>query len=93
MKYQKCHPLDLIISDLNKGTQTKFQIRNFCAHFAFLSTLEPKNNEEALKHSEWVVNMQDELNEFERNKVWHLERKPKHKKVIVLKWVFRNKLD
>ena len=37
--------------------------------------------------------MQDELNEFERNKVWHLEPKPKHKKVIGLKWVFRNKLD
>ena len=37
--------------------------------------------------------MQDELNQFERNKVWHLESKPKNKKVIGLKWVFRNKLD
>ena len=68
-------------------------MRNFCAHFVFLSTLEPKNYEEALKDSDWVVAIQDELNEFERNKVWHLEPKPKHKKVIGLKWVFRNKLD
>ena len=38
-KYKKCHPLDSIISDLNKGTQTRSQMRNFCARFAFLSTL------------------------------------------------------
>ena len=37
--------------------------------------------------------IQDELNEFERHNVWHLEPKPKHKKVIGLKWVFWNKLD
>ena len=37
--------------------------------------------------------MQEELNEFERNKVWHLEQNPKHKRVIGLNWVFRNKLD
>ena len=92
-KYQKYHPLNLIVNDLNKGTQTRSQMRNFCTHFAFLSSLVPKNHEEALKDSEWVVAMQEELNEFERNKVWHLEPKPKHKKVIGLKWVFRNKLD
>ena len=33
------------------------------------------------------------MNEFERNKVWHLEPKPEQQKVIGLKWVFRNKLD
>ena len=67
-RYKKCHPLDLIVGDLNKGTQTTSQMRNFCAHFTFLSTLETKNHE-ALKDSEWIVAMQDELNEFERNKV------------------------
>ena len=61
-------------------------MRNFCTHFAFLSTLEAKNHKEALKDSEWVISMQDELNEFERNKIWDLEPKPKHKKVIGLKW-------
>ena len=58
----------MIISDLKKGIQTRSQMRNFCVHFAFLLTLEPKNHEEALKDFEWVVAMQDELNEFERNK-------------------------
>ena len=54
-EHQKFHPFDLIISNLNKGTQTRFQMRNLCAHFAFLTTLEPENQEEALKDSEWVV--------------------------------------
>ena len=56
-KHQKSHPLDLIISDLNKGIQNRSQMRNFCAHFAFLSTLEPNNHEEALKDSKWVFAM------------------------------------
>ena len=92
-KHQNSHPLDLMISDLNKGIQTRSQMRNVCAHFAFLSTLEPKNHEEALKDSEWFDAMQEELNEFERNKAWHMEPKPKYKKVIGLKWVFGNNFD
>jgi len=37
--------------------------------------------------------MQEELHQFERNKVWHLVLKPKDKTIIGTKWVFRNKLD
>ncbi|CAM8917132.1 unnamed protein product [Rhodiola kirilowii] len=37
--------------------------------------------------------MQEELNQFERNKVWHLVHRPEDKNVIGTKWVFRNKLD
>ena len=92
-KHQSSHPLDLIMSNMEKGTQTRSQMRNFCAFQAFLSMLEPKNHEEALEDTDWVIAMQDELNEFERNKVWHLEPKSKNQKVIGLKWVFRNKLD
>jgi len=92
-KHQKSHPTELIISDIHKGTQTRSQLRNFCAFQAFLSTMEPKNHEEALKDADWINAMQEELNEFERNKVWHLEPIPKSKRVIGLKWVFRNKLD
>ena len=92
-KYKDSHPVDLIISDLQKGTQTRSQLRNFCAFFSFLSTMEPKNHTEALQDADWINAMQAELNEFERNKVWHLVPKPEHQKVIGLKWVFRNKLD
>ena len=37
--------------------------------------------------------MQEELNQFERNKVWKLVPCPSNKTVIGSKWVFRNKLD
>ena len=37
--------------------------------------------------------MQEELNQFERNKVWKLVPKHKNQTVIGTKWVFRNKMD
>ncbi|CAH1413683.1 unnamed protein product [Lactuca virosa] len=47
----------------------------------------------ALDHTDWVQAMQDELHEFERNRVWRLIPTPKDASVVGLKWVFRNKLD
>ena len=57
MKTSKSHALDEIISDLNKGIQTRSQMRNFCANSAFLSILGPKNNDNALRDSEWFAAM------------------------------------
>ncbi|KAK6162210.1 hypothetical protein DH2020_002051 [Rehmannia glutinosa] len=37
--------------------------------------------------------MQEELNQFERNKVWELVQRPNHQNVIGTKWVFRNKMN
>ena len=37
--------------------------------------------------------MQDELNQFEKNKVWHLGPRPSDRSIIGTRWVFRNKLD
>ena len=37
--------------------------------------------------------MQEELNQFERNKVWKLVPKPKNRTVVGTRWVFRNKMD
>ena len=37
--------------------------------------------------------MQEELNQFERNKVQTLVSRPKHHPIISAKWVFRNKMD
>ena len=37
--------------------------------------------------------MQEELNEFERNKVWQLVPRPRNRSVVGTKWVFRNKTD
>ena len=37
--------------------------------------------------------MQEELNQFERNKVWELVPRPSDKHIIGTIWVFKNKLD
>ena len=37
--------------------------------------------------------MQEELEEFERNKVWRLVPRPSNKTIIGTRWVYRNKLD
>ncbi|KAK8934099.1 Methylthioribose kinase [Platanthera zijinensis] len=39
------------------------------------------------------IAMQEELHQFERNKVWELVPKPKDHPIVGTKWVFRNKLD
>ena len=40
-----------------------------------------------------MIAMQEELNQFERNKVWDLVEKPLNHPIIGTKWIFRNKLD
>jgi len=48
---------------------------------------------DALCDSNWVVAMQDELNQLTRNDVWSLVPKTDAMNVIGTKWVFRNKMD
>ena len=55
--------------------------------------MEPKKVEEALQDPDWVISLQEELNQFERQKVWKLVPRPKDKSVIPVRWVYRNKLD
>jgi len=55
--------------------------------------MEPKNVYEALTDFDWIVAMQDELHQFERNQVWHLVPKLKDRIIIGTNWVFQNKLD
>jgi hypothetical protein len=48
--------------------------------------------EDALKDPDWVMAMQEELNNFTRNEVWSLVERPKQN-VMGTKWVFRDKED
>ena len=54
---------------------------------------EPKKIDEALLDPDWIVAIQEELVQFERNKVWELVPAPKDRAIIKTKWVFRNKMD
>ncbi|GKC08167.1 retrovirus-related pol polyprotein from transposon TNT 1-94 [Tanacetum coccineum] len=64
-----------------------------CLFADFLFEIEPKKVSEELKHPGWVDAMQEELNQFYRNKVWNLVPLPYGKIAIGSKWVFRNKKD
>ena len=55
--------------------------------------IELKKIEEALHDPNWMNSMQEELTQFERNKVWKLVPKLEGKSVIGTRWVFRNNLD
>ena len=72
---------------------TRSSLRNVCNNFAFLSQVEPKSFVEAENDESWILAMQEELNQFERNKVWTLVPKPENCSIIGTKWVFRNKMD
>jgi len=55
--------------------------------------IEPATIDEALSDDGWILAMQEELNQFQRNDVWDLVPKPQQKNIIGTKWVFRNKLN
>ena len=89
---QRNHPVDQILGDINKGVTTRSRLVNFCEHYSFVSSIEPFRVEEALLDPDWVLAMQEELNNFKRNEVWTLVPCPKQN-VVGTKWVFRNKQD
>ncbi|XP_071726858.1 uncharacterized protein [Rutidosis leptorrhynchoides] len=68
-------------------------IANYCLYTSFLSLIEPKKIDEALKDDDWVEAMTEELMEFERNEVWTLAPRPAGKTAIETRWVYMNKVD
>nr|XP_016460584.1 PREDICTED: uncharacterized protein LOC107784042 [Nicotiana tabacum] len=66
-KHKSSHPLQNVISPLDLRIQTRSKSRNSLAFSVFLSQIEPKNIKEALKDTDWITAMQDELHQFERN--------------------------
>ncbi|GJX62072.1 retrovirus-related pol polyprotein from transposon TNT 1-94 [Tanacetum coccineum] len=87
-----------IIGDPSKGMLTRSMAAKLtaalvseCLFADFLSEIEPKRISEALKHPGWIDSMQEELNQFYRNKVWTLLPLSYGKIAIGSKWVFRNK--
>jgi hypothetical protein len=84
------HPVDQILGDISKGVTTRSRLANFYEHYSFVSSIEPFRVEEALQDPDWVLAIQEELNNFKRNEVWSLVPRPKQN-VVGTKWVFRNK--
>jgi transposase InsO family protein len=66
---QRDHPVNSILGDIHKGVTTRSQVAHFCEHYSFVSSIEPYRVEEALRDLDWVMAMQEELNNFTRNEV------------------------
>nr|XP_016473308.1 PREDICTED: uncharacterized protein LOC107795226 [Nicotiana tabacum] len=83
-------------AELRSGTHSSIDANNKSHSEKLLSShneIQPKNIKEALKDADWITAIQDELYQFERNRVWHLVPRPSDRTVIGTGWVFKNKLD
>ena len=78
-KFKTAYPQDLIIGDTTQGLTTRSKLKSI-VNLAFISQIEPKNID-ALCDEFWIL-AQEELNQFERNKVWTLVPTPKHHHII-----------
>ncbi|GLJ38457.1 hypothetical protein SUGI_0783140 [Cryptomeria japonica] len=84
------HNLEHIIGDKDVGVLTRRRIReNSC----MISTIEPRTAKEAFGDDHWVKDMEEELDQIEKNNTWTLVTRLVNKNVIGTKWVFRNKLN
>jgi hypothetical protein len=89
---QRDHLVNSILGDIHKGVTTRSRVAHFCEHYSFVSSIEPYRVEDVLRDPDWVLAMQEELNNFTRNEVWHLVPRP-NQNVVGTKWVFHNKKD
>ncbi|GJT71156.1 putative ribonuclease H-like domain-containing protein, partial [Tanacetum coccineum] len=101
------HPRALILGDPNSAVQTRSKVNTSSGAHAFVSYVQKqkRTNHKDFHHclfacflsqqedESWVDAMQEELLQFEIQKVWVLVDLPFGKKVIGTKWVYQNKKD
>nr|GEV06762.1 integrase, catalytic region, zinc finger, CCHC-type, peptidase aspartic, catalytic [Tanacetum cinerariifolium] len=89
---QKCHnktPYELLMIE----TPTYLIFMSLVLFAIPLLTVKIWSYKEALTEFCWIEAMQEELNEFERLKVWELVPRPDCVMIITLKWIYKVKLD
>ncbi|GKE12105.1 putative ribonuclease H-like domain-containing protein [Tanacetum coccineum] len=82
-----------MMSYINKQRRTNHKDYQNYLFAYFLSQKEPKKVIQALEDPNWIEAMQEELLQFQLQKVWTLVDLPNGKRAIGTKWVFRNKKD
>ena len=77
----------MIFGNKEDPIRTRSFLRNTEASmFGVVSLVEPKTIDEALADNDWIIAMEEELNQFTRNDVWDLVQKPKGFNIIGTKW-------
>jgi hypothetical protein len=66
---QQDHPMNSILGDIHKGVTTRSHVAHFCEHYSFVSSIGPYRVEDASRDLDWVLAMQEELNNFTRIEV------------------------
>ncbi|GJY10008.1 putative ribonuclease H-like domain-containing protein, partial [Tanacetum coccineum] len=82
-----------MVCHINKQRRINHKDYQNCLFACFLSQIEPKKVIQALEDPSWIEAMQEELLQFQLQKVWTLVNLPNGKRAIGTKWVFRNKKD
>ncbi|GKE49716.1 retrovirus-related pol polyprotein from transposon TNT 1-94 [Tanacetum coccineum] len=95
-QWTKDHPLEQVIGEPSRPVLTRNQLKSdgdMCMYALTVSTIEPKNVNEAMTDPAWIESIQEELLQFKRLDVWVLVPLPDHVKPLTLKWLFKNKHD
>jgi len=81
-KYKSSHPEDQIIGNKESPRRTRSYFRREESMIGLLSVIEHTTIDEALSNDGWILAMQEELNQFQRNDVCDLEPKLQQKNII-----------
>jgi hypothetical protein len=90
---QKAYPPQQIICNLNERVTCSSRSGHLACftNTLFVALFEPRDVSHALSYLSWVNEIHEELENFERNKVWTLVDPLRDVNVIGTKWVFKNK--
>ncbi|GJT52449.1 retrovirus-related pol polyprotein from transposon TNT 1-94 [Tanacetum coccineum] len=90
------HPLDNIIDNPSRPVSTRKLLAIdalWCLYNSVLTKVKPKNVKTTMDEACWFEAMQDDIHEFDRLQVWELVLKLDYVMIIVLKWIYKVKLD
>ncbi|GJX67630.1 putative ribonuclease H-like domain-containing protein [Tanacetum coccineum] len=82
-----------MVGYINKQRRTNHKDYQNCLFACFLSQNKPKKVIQGLEDPSWIEAMQEELLQFQLQKVWTQVNLPNGKRATGTKWVFRNKKD
>ena len=86
------HSEELIMGDKDAPVRTRSSFKpSKKTLLGLISLIKPISIDEALLDNEWIMYMQEELDQFNKNDIWDLIHKPKGVYFIRTKLVFRNK--
>lgn len=87
---------DIVVSQKRKRIPVS-RYGNPVSHFIYVNHIDanvPNSFEEAMNsndYKQWQIAMDSEINSLNKNNTWQIVERPKDKKVIDVKWVFRRK--